>query len=79
MGFGIGGDYVMSPVIMAENANAKDRGKLMATTFSIMLPNPRYARRIGKMLMNAAAEILSINTFRACPLALIKPEAVRSE
>ncbi len=36
MGFGIGGDYVMSPVIMAENANAKDRGKLMATTFSIM-------------------------------------------
>lgn len=36
MGFGIGGDYVMSPVIMAENSNAKDRGKLMATTFSIM-------------------------------------------
>ncbi|MEM0155827.1 MAG: MFS transporter [Thermoplasmataceae archaeon] len=36
MGFGIGGDYVMSPVIMAENANSRDRGKLMATTFSIM-------------------------------------------
>ena len=36
MGFGIGGDYVMSPVIMAENSNTKDRGKLMATTFSIM-------------------------------------------
>lgn len=36
MGFGIGGDYVMSPVIMAENSNARDRGKLMATTFSIM-------------------------------------------
>lgn len=36
MGFGIGGDYVMSPVIMAENSNAKDRGKLMATTFSVM-------------------------------------------
>ena len=36
MGFGIGGDYVMSPVIMAENANTRDRGKLMATTFSIM-------------------------------------------
>ena len=36
MGFGIGGDYVMSPVIMAENSNSKDRGKLMATTFSIM-------------------------------------------
>lgn len=36
LGFGIGGDYVMSPVIMAENSNKKDRGKLMATTFSIM-------------------------------------------
>lgn len=36
MGFGIGGDYVMSPVIMAENANRRDRGKLMAATFSIM-------------------------------------------
>lgn len=36
MGFGIGGDYVMSPVIMAENSSAKNRGKLMATTFSIM-------------------------------------------
>lgn len=36
LGFGIGGDYVMSPVIMAENSNRKDRGKLMATTFSVM-------------------------------------------
>lgn len=36
MGFGIGGDYVMSPVIMAENSNSRDRGKLMAATFSIM-------------------------------------------
>ena len=36
LGFGIGGDYVMSPVIMAENSNTKDRGKLMATAFSIM-------------------------------------------
>ncbi len=36
LGFGIGGDYVMSPVIMAENSNMKDRGKLMALSFSIM-------------------------------------------
>ncbi len=36
LGFGIGGDYVMSPVIMAENSNMKDRGKLMALAFSIM-------------------------------------------
>lgn len=36
MGFGIGGDYVMSPVIMAENSNTRDRGKLMVMAFSIM-------------------------------------------
>lgn len=36
LGFGIGGDYVMSPVIMAENSNARDRGKLMSMSFSMM-------------------------------------------
>jgi MFS family permease len=36
LGFGIGGDLVMSPVIMAENSNMKDRGKLMAVAFSVM-------------------------------------------
>ncbi len=36
LGLGIGGDYVLSPVIMAENSNAKDRGKLMVFTFPVM-------------------------------------------
>lgn len=36
LGFGIGGDYVMSPVIMAENSNTRDRGKLMVMAFSVM-------------------------------------------
>lgn len=36
LGFGIGGDYVLSPVIMAENADTRDRGKLMIMTFPIM-------------------------------------------
>ncbi len=36
LGFGRGGDYVMSPVIMAENSNMKDRGKLMSLSFSMM-------------------------------------------
>ncbi|MCL4345437.1 MAG: MFS transporter [Candidatus Thermoplasmatota archaeon] len=36
MGFGIGGDLVMSPVIMAENSGKRNRGKLMATSFSVM-------------------------------------------
>ena len=52
MGFGIGGDYVMSPVIMAENSNTKDRGKLMATTFSIMF-------LIGAVLAAFVVQIVS--------------------
>lgn len=36
MGFGIGGDLVMSPVIMAENSSRSNRGKLMAISFSVM-------------------------------------------
>ncbi len=36
MGFGIGGDFVMSPVIMAENSSRGNRGKLMAISFSVM-------------------------------------------
>ncbi|BAB59448.1 sugar transporter [Thermoplasma volcanium GSS1] len=36
LGLGIGGDYVLSPIITAENANSRDRGKLMIMTFPIM-------------------------------------------
>jgi Arabinose efflux permease len=34
MGFGIGGDYPVSSVIMSEYANVKDRGKLIALVFA---------------------------------------------
>ncbi|WP_373468656.1 MFS transporter [Acidianus infernus] len=36
LGLGIGADYVLSPMIMAEHANAKDRGKLIALGFGLM-------------------------------------------
>jgi len=36
LGFGIGADYVLSPMILAEHANAKDRGKLIAFGFGMM-------------------------------------------
>ncbi|WP_053958265.1 MFS transporter [Sulfobacillus thermosulfidooxidans] len=35
MGIGIGADYVLSPVIMAEHANARDRGKTIAAGFGL--------------------------------------------
>ncbi|MGC8542273.1 MAG: MFS transporter, partial [Phycisphaerae bacterium] len=34
MGFGIGGDYPLSAVIMSEYANTKDRGKMVGMVFS---------------------------------------------
>jgi len=36
LGLGIGADYVLSPMIMAEHSNAKDRGKLIAFGFGMM-------------------------------------------
>ncbi|MUN28260.1 MFS transporter [Sulfuracidifex metallicus DSM 6482 = JCM 9184] len=36
IGLGVGADYVLSPVIVSENSNAKDRGKLMVITFAFM-------------------------------------------
>ncbi|PWI57007.1 MFS transporter [Sulfoacidibacillus thermotolerans] len=35
LGVGIGADYVLSPLIMAENANKQDRGKSMAIGFGL--------------------------------------------
>ncbi|PSR25604.1 MAG: MFS transporter [Sulfobacillus thermosulfidooxidans] len=35
LGIGIGADYVLSPVIMAEHANAHDRGKTLAAGFGL--------------------------------------------
>lgn len=36
LGIGIGADYVLSPIIVAENARAENRGKLMVITFAFM-------------------------------------------
>lgn len=36
LGMGIGADYVLSPVIVAENAESKNRGKMMVITFAVM-------------------------------------------
>ncbi|QKR00150.1 MFS transporter [Metallosphaera tengchongensis] len=36
LGIGIGADYVLSPVIVAENSSGKNRGKMMVITFAVM-------------------------------------------
>ena len=35
LGIGVGADYVLSPIIMAEHANAKDRGQIIALGFGL--------------------------------------------
>ncbi|AWR96989.1 MFS transporter [Acidianus sulfidivorans JP7] len=36
LGLGVGADYTLSPMIMAEHSNAKDRGKIIALGFGLM-------------------------------------------
>jgi len=36
LGIGVGADYVLSPTIMAEHANRRDRGKKLALGFAVM-------------------------------------------
>ncbi|WP_297216145.1 MFS transporter [Thermoplasma sp.] len=36
LGLGVGADYVLSPMIMAEHSNARDRGKTLAFGFGLM-------------------------------------------
>lgn len=38
LGLGVGGDYVLSPVIMAEHANRADRGRALGLGFGTMWP-----------------------------------------
>jgi len=38
LGIGVGGDYVLSPIIMGEHANRADRGKALGLGFGTMWP-----------------------------------------
>ena len=53
LGIGVGGDYVLSPTIMAEHANKADRGKLMAIGFGVMWPLGALAAAVFKLCLDA--------------------------
>jgi MFS family permease len=54
LGLGIGGDYVLSPTIMSEHANQKDRGKLLALGFATMSNlGPIAAALLALLLLQA--------------------------
>jgi len=53
LGFGIGGDYVLSPMIMAEHANRADRGRALGLGFGTMWPVGALAAALFKLLLDA--------------------------
>jgi MFS family permease len=53
LGIGVGADYVLSPMIMAEHANRKDRGRAIGLGFGTMWPLGGLVAAIVKLLLDA--------------------------
>ncbi|HZK99566.1 MAG TPA: MFS transporter [Caulobacteraceae bacterium] len=53
LGVGVGADYVLSPVIMAEHANRADRGRALGLGFGTMWPMGALAAVLLKLLLDA--------------------------
>jgi MFS family permease len=53
LGLGVGADYVLSPVIMAEHANRADRGRALGLGFGTMWPIGALAAVLFKLFLDA--------------------------
>jgi MFS family permease len=53
LGIGVGADYVLSPMIMAEHANRADRGKALGLGFGTMWPIGALAAAVFKLLLDS--------------------------
>ncbi len=53
LGLGVGADYVLSPVIMAEHANRADRGRALGLGFGTMWPIGALAAVLLKLTLEA--------------------------
>lgn len=51
LGIGIGADYVLSPTIMAEHANRRDRGKKIGLGFGVMWPAGAAAAAVLSLIL----------------------------
>lgn len=51
LGIGIGADYVLSPTIMAEHANRRDRGKKIGPGFGVMWPAGAAAAAVLSLIL----------------------------
>src|ERR1700723_4015951 len=52
LGIGIGADYVLSPTIMAEHSNRRDRGKKIGLGFGVMWPTGAAAAALLALLLS---------------------------
>jgi MFS family permease len=53
LGIGVGGDYVLSPMIMAEHANRRDRGRSIGLGFGTMWPLGALGATLVDLLLQA--------------------------
>ena len=53
LGIGIGADYVLSPTIMAEHANRRDRGKKIGLGFGVMWPTGALVAALVSLLLGS--------------------------
>jgi MFS family permease len=53
LGIGIGADYVLSPTIMAEHANRRDRGKKIGLGFGVMWPTGAAAAAVLSLILGS--------------------------
>ncbi|MGH7024784.1 MAG: MFS transporter [Caulobacteraceae bacterium] len=53
LGIGVGADYVLSPMIMAEHANRADRGRALGLGFGTMWPVGALAAALLKLTLDA--------------------------
>ena len=53
LGIGVGADYVLSPTIMAEHANRRDRGKAIGLGFGTMWPIGALSAAMFKLLLDS--------------------------
>ena len=53
LGLGVGADYVLSPMIMAEHSNRADRGRALGLGFGAMWPIGALAAALFKLLLQA--------------------------
>jgi MFS family permease len=53
LGFGVGADYVLSPMIMAEHSNRADRGRALGLGFGTMWPVGALAAALFNLLLYA--------------------------